>query len=437
MVDEAGGLTSALDADSEGEEGTFYVWEPDEVGRILGDDAAAAFCAAYDVQPDGNWRDESSGQVMETSIPHLHEALDHEAWSAQVGALEALYVERVKRIWPHHDDKVLTSWNGLMIGSLAHAGVHLERQDYIEAASRAATFAHGTLWRDGRLLATYRAGDARLSAYLDDHVFLADGLLDLHDATGDDSWFAFARELMEVVLARFSHEEGGFYFTADDHEQLLVRSRSGIDRAIPSGNGVAARVLHRLGEATGDDRYSEAARRTVAAFGGLMARYTRATESLVLASALIGAQPQAEPGDGLSAREGNLRVSWAGGPIQVPAGGRAAFSLEVEIDPGFHIQAHRPTADHLIATRLRVAGAEGLTLEDVTYPQAHLEEIGDMSLAVLSGSFSLSGSLAAAAEATPGTVEAELVLRHQACDDRACQRPANLALAIQVEILPG
>jgi uncharacterized protein YyaL (SSP411 family) len=378
---------------------------------------------------------------MTTSIPHLHEALEHGDWTAQLGSLEALYRERVKRIWPHHDDKVLTSWNGLMIGSLAHAGVHLDRPDYIEAATRAAAFARSTLWRDGRLLATYRAGDARLAAYLDDHVFLADGLLDLHGATGDAAWFDFAKALMEVVLARFAHDEGGFYFTADDHEQLLVRSRSGIDRAIPSGNGVAARVLHRLGEATGESRYTEAARRTVDAFAGLMARYTRATESLVLAAALIRGDADSDSvagqDDGRSVREGCLQLSWDGAPIEVMAGERAALSVSVEIDPGFHIQAHRPSADHLVATHLRLSGDDALSLEDVAYPEAHEVEVGDMALAVLSGSFALSASLAIAEGVSPGPVQAELVLRHQACDHQSCQRPANLTLPIQIEILPG
>jgi hypothetical protein len=325
---------------------------------------------------------------------------------------------------------VLTSWNGLMIASMAYAGAQLARPDYLAAAERAARFARDTLWVDGRLLATYRAGTARLSAYLDDHAFLADGLLELHAATGSDEWLAFAQDLVGVLLDRFGHPEGGFYFIADDHEDLLVRSRSGIDGATPSGNGVAARVLHRLGELTGEPRYGEAARKTVEAFSPLMNRYSRATESLLLASSLIGDEGGDWADSGV-AREGPVSMSLVSDALSAPAGTTIDLTVEVTVDPGSHIQSSRPTEAHLIATELRISDSEVVRLDEVAYPDAHETRVGDTLLALFGGTFRISGRLHLS-DSMRGTVSVELSLRHQACDDLACQRPAILRLPMSI-----
>jgi hypothetical protein len=187
---------------------------------------------------------------------------------------------------------VLTSWNGLMIGSLAYAGRHLAVPEYTAAAERAAEFILATMRKDGRLLRTYREGTAKGNAYLDDYVFLADGLLDLYEATGDGRWLDEAKGLVEVVLRHYRGDKGtasaggGFFVTADDHEDLLLRSKDPYDQAIPSGNGVAARVLVRLGHITGETRYIELAKATLDAFLGFMQRAPRGTESLILAVAM-------------------------------------------------------------------------------------------------------------------------------------------------------
>jgi uncharacterized protein len=243
-----GGFASALDADSEGEEGRFYVWTPDEVSAALGDDAQAALEHFGMTRPpnfEGRW-----APVRATSDP---ERLDE--------IKQRLREVREVRVWPALDDKRLTAWNALMISALADAGAALERDDYRDAAVACAGF----LWRDmrdadGRLLRTYNRGQARLSGYLEDHAFLLEALLTLYETTFDPRWFAAARELAETILARFSDpEHGGFFATADDHEALIARRKELEDAPIPSGASAAAFGLLRLAALTGEHRYEEAA----------------------------------------------------------------------------------------------------------------------------------------------------------------------------------
>ena len=261
-----GGFASALDADSEGEEGRFYVWTPDEVRAALGDDRNVA---------EGE-RDEGASRLAgETEIALEHFGMtgapNFEGRWAPVRATsdperlddikQRLRQAREQRVWPALDDKRLTAWNALMISALADAGAALERPDYRDAAVACAEF----IWRemrdaDGRLLRTYNRGEARLGAYLEDHAFLLEALLALYEATFDPRWFAAARELAETILARFSdHERGGFFATADDHEALVARRKELDDSPIPSGASSAALGLLRLAALTGERRYEEAA----------------------------------------------------------------------------------------------------------------------------------------------------------------------------------
>ena len=245
---EEGGFASALDADSEGEEGRFYVWTPDEVREVLGDDAEPAIAYfGIDGPPnfEGRW-----APVRATSDPEGLPEIKRRLREA-----------RERRVWPGLDDKRLTAWNALTISALAEAGAALERADYRDAAVASAEF----IWRDmrdenGRLLRTYNRGQARLGAYLEDHAFLLEALLTLYETTFDPRWFEAARELAETILEHFSDtEHGGFYATADDHETLIARRKDLEDNPIPAGASSAAFGLLRLGALTGEHRYEEAA----------------------------------------------------------------------------------------------------------------------------------------------------------------------------------
>jgi uncharacterized protein YyaL (SSP411 family) len=186
-------------------------------------------------------------------------------------------------VWPGRDDKVLTSWNALMIRGMAIAARTLDREDLAASATRALDFIRGTLWRDGRLLATYKDGRAHLNAYLDDYVYLADAVLELQQTRFRSDELGFARELLEVVLERFADPDGGFFFTSDDHEALIHRSKSFSDDATPAGNGIAAFVLQRMGHLLGDTRYLTAAEQTVRTAWSLLEKYPHAHTSLLIA----------------------------------------------------------------------------------------------------------------------------------------------------------
>ncbi len=281
-----GGFYSSLDADSEGEEGLFYVWTPEQVKALLKPDTYQIFARHFGLNLSANFEQhwhlhsfrtrEELVEKYQLALPVIDEHID--------SARAVLFAEREKRVRPGRDDKLLTAWNALMIKGLAISGRVFERAEEIEAASRALDFVHQTLWRDGRLLATYKDGKAHLNAYLDDYAYLIDAILHLLQARWRDGDLNFAIELAEVLLEAFEDKEhGGFYFTAHDHETLIQRPKPFMDDAIPSGNGIAAQVLGRLGHLLGDTRYLKAAERTLQAAWSSIQQVPHAHDSLLLA----------------------------------------------------------------------------------------------------------------------------------------------------------
>lgn len=250
---EEGGFASALDADSEGVEGKFYVWTPDQIRDALPEDLATAALQHFGVLPGGNFEG-TSILVRATPDP---ERLDE----IKAGLLAA----REQRVRPGLDDKRLTAWNALMISALAEAGAVLERDDYLEAAVGAAEFiARDMRDGNGRLLRTYNRGRAKIPAYLEDHAFLLEASLTLYEATFDDRWFAQARELADEILERFADgERGGFFAVGADHE-LIARRKELEDAPIPSGGSAATYGLLRLAALTGEARYEQAAAGAIA-----------------------------------------------------------------------------------------------------------------------------------------------------------------------------
>ncbi len=247
-----GGFYSALDADSEGEEGRFYVWTEGEMRAVLGDrtDATANF---YGVTGGGNFEGRNILHRARGAAAPEPEGLDE--------ARRALYEARSQRLRPGLDDKRLTAWNALMLAALAEAGAVLGRDDYLDAARACAEFVLRDLrGPDGRLLRTYKDGEGRLNAYLEDHAFLLEALLTLYEATFEVRWFEAAQALAETMIARFGdRERGGFFSTSNDHEQLIARRKEIGDHPIPSGNSAAALGLLRLEALTGERSYGKQA----------------------------------------------------------------------------------------------------------------------------------------------------------------------------------
>jgi uncharacterized protein YyaL (SSP411 family) len=246
-----GGFYSALDADSEGEEGRFYVWELEEIRDVLGDDRADDVIAYYGVSGQGNFEGRN--------VLHLPGGPDAPEPEGLVEARQALYAARSQRVRPGLDDKRLASWNALMIAALAEAGAVLERPDYIGAARSCAAFLLDEM-RDpqGRLLRTYKDGRAHLNAYLEDHAFLLEALLVLYQSSFETRWFDAARETADTMIERFGdRERGGFFSTSSDHEELIARRKDLGDHPIPAGNSSAALGLLRLAALTGEHDYEK------------------------------------------------------------------------------------------------------------------------------------------------------------------------------------
>jgi uncharacterized protein YyaL (SSP411 family) len=296
MREEQGGFFSSYDADSEGQEGKFYVWQLAEIEALLGDDAAL-FARTYDVTSAGNWEGRNILHITAdlAAIAPEFGLTTEEARERLAHARQTLYEARAARAWPGLDDKVLTAWNGLMLAAFAEAGRVLENETYTRIATANAEFLFGAVRRDdGRLLRTWKAGSAaKYDGYLEDYAYLADGLLALYQTTFDTRWFTWARELAELMLAHFTDEErGGFYDTAEDHEDLLYRPKDVQDNATPSANAMAARVLLLLNLYTGDGRYWDVAERAVSGLYEFMARYPTGFAHWLGAATIILSDPQ-------------------------------------------------------------------------------------------------------------------------------------------------
>ena len=279
MTGPDGGLYASLDADSEGHEGIFYVWTPDELRAVLGPDDGTFFGATYGIALSGNFEGKS--------IPNLlGGSLADEAVVLRLAPMKAkLLAARGKRVRPATDDKVLTAWNGLMISAFARGYEAFGREDDLKSARAAADFVRAHLTKDDRLLVSFRDGKAHLNAYLDDYAFLARGLVDLYETGFNRRDLDRAATLSRTLLGRFGDGHGGFHFTSDDHEPILARTRSTYDDAIPAGSAVAAETLLRLALHLDDASFRKAGLATLAALRPLAERAPVGCATLLNASA--------------------------------------------------------------------------------------------------------------------------------------------------------
>ena len=451
MTSPEGGFFSALDADSEGGEGAYYLWSRAEIIDALGPDEGERFARAYGIEERGNFVDPVTGEEP-GNIPHLKQRLPEDGRERMARACAKLLEIRSRRTSPGLDDKVVTSWNGLMIGAFARAGRLLDRQDLVETGTRAGRFVLDRLRSDGKLLRSWRGGEARLNGYLEDYAFLAWGLLDLHEATKDRAWLEEARKLADGMIERFWDEgEGGFFFVASDHESLIARTKEVFDQAVPSGNGMAARVLVRLGRLIGGASYGERASKMFELYGGILAQAPRAAEHLLLAYLdWSGAQPTASkiatPSEAWQRRTRALEPTTARvqrGPViasaelskpRIPPGESTDLNLTLEIEPGWHVQSAHPTRDDLLATSVALGLGEGLTPGEMRFPDGSLSPIGGERLSVYMGKITIRVSLNADSKLSAGRIPGVARVRFQACDDQRCLNPEQIELTFAVEV---
>jgi uncharacterized protein YyaL (SSP411 family) len=263
MTDRTGAFYSSEDADSEGEEGKFYVWTRAEVMSILGEEDGAILCEFFNVTESGNFEHGHSILNTPLSLEEFAEkkgANPEELRRTISAARQRLFTVREARVRPGRDDKSLAAWNGLMLTAFAEAANILGRDDYREIAVRNAEFILEHLTKDGRLLRTYKSGQSKLNGYLEDYAYVIEAMLALYEATFELRFFNHARELADTMIAQFWDEaDGGFYFTSTDHEELLTRTKDYFDNATPSGNSVAALALLKLFHLTQEQEYQRSA----------------------------------------------------------------------------------------------------------------------------------------------------------------------------------
>jgi uncharacterized protein YyaL (SSP411 family) len=284
MQSAEGGYFSTIDADSEGHEGKFYIWDKKEIESLLDVQEYAVIEKYFGLDDAPNFEGYWHLHVVE-HMDHISKVLSLKKSEVAIklySARQKLLAARNKRTWPGRDEKILTSWNGLMIKSMATAAIAFDDERYFESATRAVEFIRNTLWKNHRLLATYKEGKAHLNAYLDDYAFLIEGILTLLNFQWKSEWLEFAIELADIMLDAFEDKEnGGFYFTSHDHEQLIQRNKPFMDDALPAGNGVAASVLQQLGHLIGEQRYLESAERTLKTAWPALEQYPAAHNALL------------------------------------------------------------------------------------------------------------------------------------------------------------
>ncbi len=485
MTDATGAFWSAQDAEVDAREGSNYLWTPREVRGAIGDEELTALAGRmYGLDQGTNFQDPHHDDEPASNVLYLPMRLDELARREGVGLgeltakrrqiNERMLAVRDGRKQPRTDDKVIASWNGMMIAGLARAGKALDEARYVEAAVAAAGAVldrmregeHGSSGRGGSadggvdagrgLYRTMRGGVAKVDAFLEDYAFLVHGLLELSRATGDGRWLEAAEELMGVAAARFgargegsnegrgegsegSEGRGGYYDTLAGQSDLFVRTVSTYDGALPSGNSQMIHNLLDLYELTGQAEYLDRAVADLRAFSGVLSK--RGASMVHMQHALLRAMGASsgrfggvedDGGDGLAVGDEAVTVSVEPGVVDVSSG-EARVRVTVEIAEGYHLNASEVGLDWLIATRLELVGGKGLTLK-VDYPAGVRKRyaLAEDELAVYEGTVVLEARLIHK-EGVGGVGDPRLVLRYQACTQTACLEVKEVALPVMIE----
>lgn len=479
MTSRDGGFYSAIDAETNGVEGEFYVWDAKEIDNVLGD-AAAAFKAAYRVK---DLSDFEQGNVLRLSPKRLPNAESPDlviAGKSQEGrerdeftiSRQKLLEVRNRRKKPLRDDKIQTGWNGLMITAYANAARQFSRPEYAKIAENAANFVLTKLKSaDGQLLHSYAGGQAKLNAYLDDYAYLIEGLLALHDATDDPKWLKSAKQLQDEQLRNFlDAENGGFFFTSHDHEELLARTKNCYDGVMPAGNSVSARNLIRLAKRTGTDAYLDEARATIELFITNLEQSPRGYANLALATMELlesdggdkaadtetAAAPPASDVIQASAKEGvndkeplillaeqkeDKTKSGAKkddivkgraylSTDKLPAGSTCDVIILIDVKDGWHVNANPPSQDFLKPTVVEFQSKLATELSEVKYPKGHgfKSADADEEISVYEGEVQVRGKLTVPEKAGGQTDEMEITIKYQPCNDKGCLPPKSIKL---------
>ncbi|MEW4567407.1 DUF255 domain-containing protein [Tautonia sp. JC769] len=457
-----GGFASSLDAETEGEEGAFYVWTPEGVKIALNDDQTAfdLFARAYGLNGEPNFEGDRFVLLRPDTPGDLAVALGlaPEQVEDALAPLRAKLLDaRNRREAPFLDDTALTAWNGLMLAAFADGARVLDDPRYLESANRAADFLLDALRDDdGNLLRSFRNGSSRLPGYLEDYAFLIHGLLRLHAATDDPERLDQARDLADRMIASFADaRRGGFFFTADDHESLVARVKDPYDGALPGPNAVAIRDLLALARLTGDPIYRDTARDALDAFAPSMGRSPASAPLLLVAVDELLDLEDAAPAAAADApfTPGRLRLPTdptapaADRPAVVSAdatvpdepirpGKPFELRITLTIDQKYHLNANPAGAPNLVPTLISLPDDSPATLIDVTYPPGEPLTLAgqDAPISVYSGTITPVVRITIPDDSEADTVDLTLSIRYQACDDRSCLAPASISLPVTLKL---
>jgi uncharacterized protein len=460
MTDARGGFYANLDADSEGEEGRYYLWTRSQIEEAAGPADGALVGDYFGATAAGNF--ENGRNILNVPVPPAEFArkrgLTEDALRQTVErARAALLRARSLRPAPHKDDKVLAGWNGLMISAYARASRQTGRADYLRAAERAARFALQNLRKDGVLRVSWRDGKVGPPGFLDDHAFLARGLLDLYDATSSAAWRDEATRLVRSAERFVDKDRGGYFLAAAGQRDLIVRPKSLVDDALPSGNAVMTECLLRLSRgATGGTMRAEALR-TLDLAAPFLASSPTAAPYMVLAATLRGApagDPPADhgPADRAPAAPGDRVVNGVvvGRPNPqrvvtssltvadrpVRPGQAVTMSIRLDIASGWHVNSNKPNLEYLIPTALRLADERAARVDQIAYPEAHLVKLkfADAQLSVYEGANTLRVTLRPPRDSAQGERPVKIHLTYQACSDTTCLAPETVEFLVPLRI---
>ena len=418
MTAPEGGFYAALDAETDAEEGKYYVWTADEVQEVLGKKEGERFAKVYGVDKGPNFEEKNVLYVPEG--PAAEDDLKSVA-----AAREKLLMARAKREYPLLDTKIIVNWNGLMIDALAYGYEVLGEERYLAAAAKAATFILDTLRKpDGELWHTYTAGVTKQDAYLDDYAFFVKGLIALHRATGEEQWFNTAKTLTDTMIQLFSDDKnGGFYYTKADAKHLIVRTKKPFDSAIPSGNAVAVENLLAFG--TDYQRYAE---KTLRSFAASMSQAPPSFMYMLFALNHYLVSKGALDSD-------TSRLVTGTAVVKSESGGIFDVELDLKIAAGWHVNANPTGQDNLIPTTVLVDTDTAIEIVDVTYPKGESVRFAfsEESLNVYEGSLTIPLQLKQKPRTLlDRTVPVLLKLTYQPCNETECLLPRTLNIPLKL-----
>lgn len=444
MTHKDGGFYSALDAETDAVEGAYYAWTDAELHDALDADSYAWLMKHYGLAeiPGIPGHKHEDGRVLYLIQPlsgsEMEKGLSYEdALKKQQAVMTALLESRDKRKLPHLDNKIITSWNGLMIDAFARAGQRMDKPEYTDAARRAADFILANLRKqDGSLYRTWRDGKAEIAAYFEDYAFMIQGLVSIYRAAKEDNYLQAAKELAAKAKQLFwDQKHGGYYFT-DGSEPLLVRMKNAVDSAIPSGNAVMAQALLDLYEITGDAEWKQQAEALLIAFGQAITENPRAYTHMVHALLRLNhvapaAKAAQQPDEVVTLREAMVTKTYVKVGASEPKreGNSLTVTAVLDIAQGWHVNANPASFDFLISTSVDVREDSGKAEVEPVYPDARAmtTSLGDIN--VYEGKVSIPVKVT-----LPGNAEnLRLLVRAQACKDAICLAPSDWIVPVKLK----